>query len=95
MHEALEEPHKGKRLLATCTNLSCARQFHVTAHNQQQADFFKALFAGSNEYGPVRLVLVCPHCGVHLQVLASMLGVCTCGQEAHAEWPAKRADGAA
>lgn len=84
MHEALKEPCEGQRLLATCTNLSCGRQFHVIPNNQDQSAFFNTLVAAPNAYGQVRIVLVCPYCELHLQILASTLQLCSCGREPHA-----------
>ena len=83
MHEVLREPRDRKRLLATCTNLSCSRPFHVTANNGEQVDFLNDLMVNQEAYGSVRLVVVCPHCGVHLKILASALDICTCGHEPH------------
>jgi hypothetical protein len=70
-------------LLTYCANLDCLSPFHVIPNSEDQVKFFNDLLVDRDARGPTKLLLVCPRCGSFVEVLASTLEVCTCGQEPH------------
>ena len=70
-------------LLTYCDNLDCLNSFHVVPKNEDDMTFFNELLVDRYARAPARLLLICPQCGAFVEVLASALEVCTCGQEPH------------
>jgi hypothetical protein len=70
-------------LLTYCNNLDCLKSFHVVPKNEDDMTFFNELLVDRYARAPARLLLLCPQCGAFVEVLASALEVCTCGQEPH------------
>jgi hypothetical protein len=70
-------------LLTYCYNLDCLKPFHLIPGSEDEEKFFNELLVDRNARGPAKLRLICPRCGAFVEVLASDLEVCTCGQEPH------------
>jgi hypothetical protein len=70
-------------LLTYCDNLGCLKPFHVMPGSEHEVKYFNELLVDRDARGPAKLHLICPRCGAFVEVLASDLEVCTCGQEPH------------
>jgi len=75
--------HNEERLLAVCTNLSCLRSFHPMPNTEEQRVLFNELLKRRLTPQTPWVVLYCPACKLQFSIAASILTVCTCGQDPH------------